>query len=252
MFSLKTLALAASVSLFAKADVLDLSYSVIGDGGFSQPVAGLSDVPFWWADNTGNVSAAYVQSTYGYSVVDAHPSRNPDLGSLLVSSPFEVGAGQTLSFDVTWVSNEYQPPFDTAFALLLQGSSVVAVLYEAETGSNPMLGDSVSLGGIQYGPCNGFGCTFPTGSTAPVTSSYSPGAGTFQLVFGVFDTIDPHPVTDNPPRPVDFSATAIALGSVRVPEPGFLPSILVDITGLACLLLAATLRKGGWQLDRPR
>jgi hypothetical protein len=228
MFNLKILFLGASVCMVApfvaEAD-LDLNYTVYGNGGLSQPIAGLSDAPFWWVDTTGNVTAPDIATQYGYQVAESHPSAlYPGIGSLLLSSAFELNVSDTLSVTVDRITNEYTPGYDSTFAVLLENGQLRDILYE-QTDTLNEVGDTIILGGIQYGPCHPVidGC-IATGSSGWQTFSVTPGAGTYQLLFGALDTN------------TCCVTTALAIGPVRVPEPRQEELLALSLAILFCLL----------------
>jgi hypothetical protein len=116
---------------------------------------------------------------------------------------------------------------------LLQNAQVRAVLYQ-QTDSGHEVGDTVTLGGIQYGPNWAYDPSyFLTGSSGWQTFSITPGAGSYQLLFGSFDTNAPG------------IATALAISSVRVPE-----STTEGILALAATILFCVAWNGVWATFR--
>ena len=61
-----------AVSIPALSEAASITFSVVGSGGTSAPVAGFSDSPFWWIDSTGNVAGSAL-ATYGFNPVVALP-----------------------------------------------------------------------------------------------------------------------------------------------------------------------------------
>lgn len=257
------------------ARALDLSYAVSGYGGLSQPVAGFSTAPFMWIDWTGNVPGS-VLTSYGFNPVLPGPdfAYNPSVsnagGSLLLSSPFSVNAGSILTV-TTSVFTAAQPSVDNiGFTLLLQDSTLKAILANVRPDNINHFGDfgalpgtiyappsagvtmtattsdytaltGVSLGGAQYGQildtgsCTGGGGGFGSCVTN-VTSSITPGAGTYQLLFGVYNLF-----TSPDRRYNAFSGdridkpTALAVKVVNVPEPSSLLLLSAGLAGIAGL-----------------
>src|SRR4051812_25194947 len=114
-----------------------LTYTVIGTGGVSQALVGLSNSPFWWIDTTGRAPAGEVVAR-GFTPFPAFVKVVDTLGaggggSLLVSSPFSVQAGCTLevTFRILKILNSYANNDTTAplgFALLIPTSGAPIVL----------------------------------------------------------------------------------------------------------------------------
>jgi hypothetical protein len=182
--------------------------SVGGVGGTSTAVANLGPtqgIAFGFIDTTGTTDTSFTGVAGAVS------------GSTLTSPAFTIGAGQTLRLDLDFLTNDGGDGFeDFAFVQLFSvGSSVpVAMLYTANTtdpgaqavpavgGPGPVSpgvtltpGTAVFdgqftglLGGIPYGPDSANGG--PGGSTGWVTSSYTPGAGSYELLFVVSDVGD--------------------------------------------------------------
>src|SRR6266850_3835657 len=82
MNSLRSLIMVVLLGTPGVSWALDLSYTVAGFGGVSQPVAGFSTAPFPWIDWTGNVPGSEFTS-YGFNpVLPASGSTfNPSLGT---------------------------------------------------------------------------------------------------------------------------------------------------------------------------
>ena len=233
---MKWLVVLIALSLPAFADPVS-SYTTIGTGGVSGPVANFSNSSFAWADNTGGVNASTLSSTYGYGVFQDGSSYGT--GSLLLSNPFTVSAGSTLSVNFSlFTSQNPMCQCDYGFGVLLQNSHLVAVLGASRMDgiglvgafgpfpftifAGPSAGVSTTitndpslafphttLGSQTYGTlfdtrsCNTFPCV------TEITSTYAPAAGTYQLLFGSFSAFD---------APPQHAASAIAVKSVQVPE----------------------------------
>ena len=219
------------------ASTLNLDFTQFGTGGYSQPVAGFSDSPFWWVDNRGILSAEDLYNDYGYDLGGNRPFLH---GSLLLSNVFGLVDGENLAVTYSFLSQE-KPGYDSGFALLLRDSEPIATLayintaYPLRASAGVRLspknaefqGNMVSLGGLQYGPtlfpAGPF--TLPGGSTNWVTSFYAPGTGKYQLLIGAWETIAP-----------GGGSVALAVRDVTAstPEPG---DLVLALTGLAVLRL---------------
>jgi hypothetical protein len=243
---------------FASADDLQLGYTVMGTGGLSAPAAGFSNSPFWWADTSGNVAES-VLASYGFTPYTLPSGQNPGYssvtGSLLLSSSFSMVAGQTLSITTTAITNQAQDSKQLDFALLLQNNQLAAVLSDISPDGSQGFGDfalgqkaPVSAGvtnTVMNSSSGGVGTPFTLGSNqyngAPtnpgslnistqILSTYTPGAGTYQLLFGAF-----YQPTSGP------SQSAIAVQSVSMPEEGM--RIDLFISGIAFMILGLM----GWR-----
>lgn len=225
-------ALMPSVALSSELDLGALSYTVFGDGGISQPIAGFSNTPFLFLNATGNQTMSNMEA-YGVTV----PS-NTTLGSILVSSAFTLTAAQSISVTINFLSND-APIYDFGGAYLVSNGALVSTLYyvtpEPQVSASPGViqtpdsitfqGDQITLGDVTYGPSRlcvvgDSGCDTGTtigGSTDWVTSSYAPGAGTYQLLFAAFNTGEP------------IAPSGLAIQSVAVPEPDGLLLIFIGI-----------------------
>ena len=197
---------------------LDFCYTVTGRGGQAFTGARPRPQAFFWLDNTGGVPAS-VLATYGFNLF---PGGNDvwivsSSGSLLLSCPFQLSAGQRLTVKVTAITAHSYPFEDTAFAILLKNSQVQADLFALRPDginhvgdlgpvpgtvfpppspgvtTTPVIGGPVKvvLGGIQYGNVVDPGDCSHNCSTE-VTMADVPGAGTYQLLFGMF-VIDGQP-----------------------------------------------------------
>lgn len=247
---------------FASADDLSLGYTVMGTGGLSAPATGFSNSPFWWADTSGNVAESTL-ANYGFTPFTLPFGQNPGYdsvtGSLLLSSLFNMVAGQTLSVTTTAITNQSQDSKQLDFALLLQNNQLVAVLSDISPDGSRGFGD---FGTGQKAPANAgvtntvlnsssgaVGTPFTLGSSqyngAPTNpgslntstetvSTYTPGAGTYQLLFGAF-----YQPTNGP------SQSAIAVQSVSMPEEG--TRMDVFISGIAFMMLGLL----GWCSFKP-
>jgi len=240
----------------ACADSLSLTYTVMGSGGQSQPIAGFSDSSFWWVDSTGTTPGS-VLTGYGFDPVPPGPGQSPFFinqyasGSLLLSSSFTLTGTETLAVDFSSLWKNNQPWYEAEFALLLQNSHVVAVLADVRPDGINHTGDFgsmpgtayatpspgvttsttranttvVTLGGISYGQnSNQLGECVANGGACMtlIASSITPGAGDYQLLFGAFNLGSPS------------GPSALALNLVSVPEEGTLADLLV----MAALALA--------------
>lgn len=241
--------------------------TVIGTGGNSPSVTGFSSSSFEWIDNTGNVDASVLSSIFGYNVFQSGDS-NPGTGSLLLSNPFTVGAGSSLNVNFS-IFTAQNPGFsfdELGFAVLLQNFQVVAILGANRPDGINHIGDFGSFPGVTFqGPSNGVTSTHVThpGSMPVMTlgsqdygtnvdqlscnnncftdisSTYTPGAGTYQILYGSFVYGSPND-----------HAGGLAVKSVSVPEPTALELFFVALVLFAaakllprvCLVLARTAR----------
>jgi hypothetical protein len=200
-----------------------MDYTVTGYGGLSPKVCGVSHHPFWWAAaNTpgANLSGSVLRG-YGFDplagavrgVIPA-PYLTINLyttGSLLLSTPFTVSGTQKLTVAFGSLAVQKFAWDNFQFATLVQNSQVVAILGLScpmsltGTAEQPFLGTnftpltagvqstaasllaayhgSFQLGCIQYDQCSG-------DKAGPcqddVVSTYTPAAGTYQLLLGSF------------------------------------------------------------------
>ena len=232
----------------ARADLIS-GYTVVGTGGTSSAIAGFSDDSFWWSDYRGTVSAASLVTDYGFNMTPGAPGYMQDslsyhFGSLLLSSPFSLEEGDALNVSMTLLTGHVQGSLgqaDVGFAVLLQDSTLRAVLsntrgdgssaiisWASHPTSWDLVGPSagvitsiashesgltdVTLGDVTYGPSGMAGeCAYPCG--IDVTSIYTPGSGTYQLLFGILNMSGEADAT----RPA-----ALAVKSVSVEEPATL------------------------------
>jgi hypothetical protein len=260
---MKPLLLGIALAWAASADIA--SYTVSGHGDFSPPLSPLSDSPFWWIDNTGGISGSAF-GAYGYNPAAAF-APNQWSGSTLLSSPFTLNNGDALNVTATLFEQNAGEVYSMGFALLLKGPVLQAILFNLRPDGAMKLSDlaappsyyfappspgvtttvtdagdplhhgnmPVTLGGNKYGPwpafdpphCGAFGYA-GGGCSHQVSASYTPGAGTYELLFGDFSL--PYGGVFAP-----TGATALAVNSVSVPEPS--PSILVMLAALALVTI---------------
>jgi len=233
-----------------RAPASPISFSVDGTGAQSPGIPAISNSPFWWIDSRGGVTGA-AGAPFGFDLFQA-PGINgiPDgwTGSLLTSSAFTLGDGETLNVALTLLSTMSDNWYGLGFAVLLEDSTVTAILASSRPDGIGHFGDLVhppdadfnkpgsdvafkatsgpissnfQLGGRTYGPSGFFGsCEFHVCETS-ILSSTTPGAGTYQLLFGSFDLVGAGPavnalaVTDvstTVPKTVPQPATLLLLG----------------------------------------
>lgn len=266
----------------AFADSLNLTYSVSGSGGISAPQAPLGSNSFTWIDNTGGVSGSLFGQD-GFNPLTAYVPTDW-VGSTLLSNPFSLGGQDTLSVTATMFSQQWFSAglgnLDTnGFALLLEGSTVKAILFDSRPdGGHDMLniagppgysfqlptsnvaydlnhkvGDplhydsvDVTLGGTNYYPlippplnqlstyC-GYGPPQSDGGevcSSITTSSFTPGAGTYQLLFGMF-SLTGQALEANGGGPQTPAALAVDTVTItRVPESASWLSAMLLITAI--------------------
>jgi hypothetical protein len=259
-FMRKTFSFLWMIFVLASADVASadgLNYAVTGIGGLSPAVAGVSGNSFWWAGSSmpGATVSGSVLTNYGFDPMSGvgrngtapapYVSNNDYTGSLLLSTPFTVNGNQGLTVTFGTLGTHSFPWGNVEFATLVQNSQVVAVLGLADGMSITQTEEDGYAPGTVFEPLTSgaqmtvdymFGAypaPFQLGSTQfgcsgnlagpcqnEFTSTYTPTAGTYQLLFGSF-------AKDNNP-------VAIAVKSVAVPEEGSLTYLAL---GFATILL---------------
>src|SRR4051812_15709616 len=217
------------VSVTAWGIPIDLTYTVIGTGGFSQPITPISNQPFWWTDSTGGISGETL-GPFGYNPAPSFPL-STWTGSLLRSNPFSLTDDDTLSIDVLQFKQHDRQVYNVGFGLLLEDSQLRAILFNRRSDGGRQVGDAVSppgylfpsptpgvemtltaagdplhfgnmpvtLGGITYGPVGA--PEYYCGSNAvpnnfcstEIKSSYRPGLGIYELLFGQFTIVPTYP-----------------------------------------------------------
>lgn len=226
--------------------------TVMGNGGTSPAVPGFSDSSFKWIDNTGGVSTSALSSIFSYDVFQSGGD-NTGTGSLLLSNPFTVGAGTTLnvSFSIFTAENIGSSFNELGFAVLLENSQLVAILAASRPDGINHIGDFGNFPSVTFqGPSAGVTTTSTThanGSDLPamtlgsqtygtledashcfsncltdINSSYTLGAGTFQILYGNFVYFGGNP-----------NASGLAVKPVNVPEASPL-----ELACVALLLMA--------------
>ena len=252
----------ASAPLTASAGLID-SYTVIGNGAASSSISGLTDEPFWWIDYTGGAGFLDLES-YGFYPAPAvgDPSSawygaNAS-GSLLLSSPFDLADGESLTVEMALITEKrdrWNIDGDVGFALLLEEGVLRAVLANSRPDGNlsiytslshpadlwltptspgvtasTTVGDAIemTLGDGRYGQrLDTSYCV--TECIRDITSTFSPGAGSYQLLFGMYNVsgeID------------EERRSALLVKSVTVAEPSALAVTVAEPSTLVLLFLA--------------
>jgi PEP-CTERM motif-containing protein len=242
-----------------------ITFAVTGHGGYSEPIAGFNETPFWWADNSGGVpSSAFAAS--GFLLLpelEAAGFHDAGIGSLLLSSPFTMQQDEVLTVSVRIVSalNTTFKPDNVGFAVLLEDGALRAVLAESNPQGNgywsneffspgprsvpfPLPSSGVTtaqvtsdhialtLGGSIYGlqPQPDTVASCRSHCVTDVTSIHAPGAGTYQLLFGAYNLVDG----------IGLTPAAIAVTEVTVPEPG---TLVLLVIGAAVLCVRPVRRR---------
>ncbi|HVP64521.1 MAG TPA: hypothetical protein VMT82_06480 [candidate division Zixibacteria bacterium] len=202
-----------------------LLFTVIGKGGESAALPGISDESFWWADTTGGVTGEEFTASTNFNPVQndkTDPTKDVTgfptkdfTGSYLLSSRFTLSAGEKLKVVATSLTAHSSPFTDIGFALLMKNSQVAAVLsntrpdgikYIRDFGPllgsvlvapgpgvavneiKPKLSQIVVIGGAEYGRHDDPGyCQASDSCLIQTTSVCTPGPGTYQLIFGAFN-----------------------------------------------------------------
>jgi len=175
-----------------------LKFKLKGQGG-----------PIWWVDKTGAQPWSEIQN-YNFNLLPNAPNAATVLsgltGSFLVSDPFHVKAGQSLTVNATistagFVNNNYN---DVGFGILLQNGTSQYILFALRPDNGFQFGDvpiatlafakptqpagysaspaacqlAAVLGGVDYAPKGQ--------ATTNFTSVCTPAPGKYQLLFGIF------------------------------------------------------------------
>jgi hypothetical protein len=177
---------------------VDLGYTIQGHGGQA----------LCWVDTAGGVSWSALAS-YNFALMPPGPWTGTTSGSFLLSTPFAIESGQKLTVIAILATAHNEPFWDVGFALLVRGSHVREILFalrpdgvdqNGDMGPNvfyakPSAGVTVTqavqgtanvvLGGVNYGPPTNAG----SGQVSTVvTAVCAPPAGTYHLLFGMFNT----------------------------------------------------------------
>jgi len=181
---------------------VNLGYSLTGRGGDA----------FWWLDNSaGTPWSALPAHNFDLFPGATDDWRSQTSGSFLLSTSFALTAAQVLTVTARMVVAHAQPFNDVGFGLLLHGSTIKAVLFAARPDAVNHRGDlggipgtvfaaksagvagtttpgplvKMMLGGVEYGLAVDPGdCT--GNCSCDVAITHTPGAGSYQLLFGMF------------------------------------------------------------------
>jgi hypothetical protein len=178
--------------------LIDLHYAVLGSGG-----------KIWWVDKTGGRPWSDVVK-YAFNLLPNSPNNNWQsllTGSFMVSDPFQLSGSQTLTVKAMIATAGFKDNClnDVGFGVLLEKGKTKDILFALRPDNVYQLGDTgpgvpfmfakptqpggftptpyaitppIVLGGVDYS-YRGQGAT-------NVTSGCSPGAGQYQLLFGMF------------------------------------------------------------------
>ena len=226
-------------------------YTVNGVGGLASSMQGVSDSPFWWADNSGTANGSLLASQYGIGVFQDGSSGG--LGSFIVSNSFTIGTYSLLTVDysfITSVNTGMACSCSWAAAALLKDGQFYALLGASRNDGIGMIGEfGLPFPGQLFNPPSSGVTTVITQSTLPVSgvlgsqeygksvdvsscpicvlnheSSLYVDAGSYQLVFGDFNA--------------DRGLSAIAVTRVQVPEPSS-----IGMAAIALLVLPFAIRR---------
>ncbi len=225
---------------------------IVGTQGAVTDVSPTQGNDFAYIDNGGSSNYTRINNAAPVSTTFTNVS-GATVGSTLLSSPFNVPSGDSLSMDLNYLSSDGEPSSgglfaDFAYVQLLNSSNnnVVATLYNASSANNsspqvvpdnnslvglPPITAGVSLSpgtanmdgnttgavnGIIYGPNSSDAYGEYIGSSGWITSTYMPSAGSYQLFFVASNEADSG-------VPSALLVDNIRLnGPVNVPEPGTL------------------------------
>jgi hypothetical protein len=181
-----------------------LKYAIAGTGS-----------ALWWLDNSGGQPWSGIAADYPTVNLLPHSSssnwRQTAQGSFIVTAPFELAAAQPLTITATMVNAHADAIFDVGFALLLEHARVKAILFVRRPDDGTLFGDQgpiteltyadpspgvalthapgglldITLGQVRYGQVvDPSDCT--NKCSCRLTASYTPGAGKYKLLFGMF------------------------------------------------------------------
>lgn len=201
---------------------MSIQLNIHGNGGHFQG---------WWLDNSAGKPWSDI-AAYNFNAIPGATFdwKSAATGSYALSENFNVNAGQELAIAATLASAHRQPYWDFGFALLVQGNTLIDVLFNLRPDGNNIFGDmgptvllappgpgvtvqsvgdnvlqatGIVAGGVNYGQHIDAG----NGNIATYLSSRcSPAPGQYQILFGIFAT-DIVPFT--PPRPAGLIAEFI-------------------------------------------
>jgi hypothetical protein len=196
--------------------VNELRYRLKGSGG---------PQVFWFVDKFGGTPWAEIDNL-GFNLLPGNPNPNELLsaftGSFFLSEPFHISDSESIAVSATvaiagFKDNNYM---DVGFGLLLQGGTVKDILFalrpdgilQITDNAGPIglfnLAAPTDPSGFQPSPAslsNLFvgGVDYSRGLGTYVASSLKPGAGDYQLLFGMFTGL-PGP-TDQPSTTIVWS-----------------------------------------------
>jgi len=175
--------------------------------------------PCFWLDNSGGKPWSDLAS-YNFDAIQnaPYPWTGSTSGSYALSDSFPVNAGQQVNAVAILATAHTKPFWDFGFALLVQGTTVVDVLFALRPDGSGVIGDvglpivrlaapsievavdsktrnavGIVLNDVNYGPVD----SASGNQSTYLSATCAPAAGQYRILFGIFATLN----TVNPARP---------------------------------------------------